>query len=76
MRSLVRATAVALAIAGLVAIGRSAQAFALLQDTAADREVRVRIDTTLGAIEIVVYPDAAPITTANLLKYVDGGSSC
>ena len=36
-------------------------------------DVRVRIDTTAGAIDLVVEPSAAPITAANFLKYVDGG---
>ena len=36
-------------------------------------DVRVRIDTTAGPIDIVVQPSAAPITSANFLKYVDGG---
>lgn len=34
-------------------------------------EVRVRIETTLGNIEIAVDVKRAPITAANFLKYVD-----
>jgi len=37
------------------------------------RSVPVTIETTLGNIEIEVDPVAAPITTKNFLRYVDGG---
>ena len=36
-------------------------------------EVLVRIDTTLGVIDIAVDAAHAPSTAANFLKYVDGG---
>jgi peptidyl-prolyl cis-trans isomerase A (cyclophilin A) len=36
-------------------------------------EVRVRIETTLGNIEIAVDVKRAPVTAANFLKYVDAG---
>ena len=36
-------------------------------------EVLVRIETTLGGIDIAVDTKRAPITAANFLKYVDGG---
>jgi peptidyl-prolyl cis-trans isomerase A (cyclophilin A) len=36
-------------------------------------EVRVRIETALGNIDIAVDTKRAPITAANFLKYVDGG---
>ncbi|MCC6793088.1 MAG: peptidylprolyl isomerase, partial [Thermomicrobiales bacterium] len=35
--------------------------------------VRVAIETPVGTIEIELYPDAAPITVANFLHYVDLG---
>jgi len=35
--------------------------------------VRVRIETELGAIEVEVDTERAPVTSANFLKYVDGG---
>jgi peptidyl-prolyl cis-trans isomerase A (cyclophilin A) len=35
-------------------------------------ETRVRFETTMGAIDIVVDPVHAPITSANFLQYVDG----
>ena len=37
------------------------------------KAVRVRVQTELGDIVIEVDPIKAPITTANFLKYVDGG---
>jgi peptidyl-prolyl cis-trans isomerase A (cyclophilin A) len=39
---------------------------------AAAAEVVVRVETTLGDIEIAVDTSRAPITAANFLKYVDG----
>src|SRR5689334_17227429 len=39
----------------------------------ADGLVQVLIETERGAIEIAVDPARAPITTANFLRYVDGG---
>ena len=36
-------------------------------------EVLVRIETTLGGIDIAVDTKRAPLTAANFLKYVDGG---
>jgi peptidyl-prolyl cis-trans isomerase A (cyclophilin A) len=35
--------------------------------------VRVLMKTSLGDIEIAVYPDKAPITATNFLRLVDGG---
>ena len=40
---------------------------------AASEPVIVRVDTTLGAIVIAVDTAHAPVTSANFLKYVDGG---
>jgi len=37
------------------------------------KAVRVRVQTELGDIVIEVDPLRAPVTTANFLKYVDGG---
>ena len=37
------------------------------------KAVRVRVQTELGDIVIEVDPVRAPLTTANFLKYVDGG---
>lgn len=34
---------------------------------------RVRVETTEGAFVVELYPDKAPITVANYLKYVDRG---
>jgi peptidyl-prolyl cis-trans isomerase A (cyclophilin A) len=38
-----------------------------------DGEVLVRVETSLGIIDIAVDTARAPITAANFLKYVDGG---
>ena len=40
-----------------------------VQDTG--RAVRVVMDTSKGTVEMEVYPDKAPITVDNFLKYVD-----
>lgn len=37
------------------------------------RAVRVLLETELGEMEIEVDPARAPVTTANFLRYVDGG---
>jgi peptidyl-prolyl cis-trans isomerase A (cyclophilin A) len=37
------------------------------------REVLVRIETALGAIDLAIDVTRAPISAANFLKYVDGG---
>lgn len=34
---------------------------------------KVRFETTMGAFVIELYPDRAPITVANFLKYIDSG---
>ncbi|MCB9383283.1 MAG: peptidylprolyl isomerase [Bryobacterales bacterium] len=39
---------------------------------AAPRVERVVLDTELGAIELELYPEAAPLTVANFLRLVDG----
>jgi peptidyl-prolyl cis-trans isomerase A (cyclophilin A) len=36
-------------------------------------EVLVRLETTLGTIDLAIETKNAPITAANFLKYVDGG---
>ena len=38
-----------------------------------DRSERVVMHTTLGDIEIAIYPERAPISAANFLAYVDQG---
>ncbi len=35
---------------------------------------RVRLETTMGTIDVVLYPDRAPETVKNFLAYVDAGS--
>ena len=38
-----------------------------------DETVLVRFETTLGEIDVALYPARAPLSTANFLAYVDGG---
>jgi peptidyl-prolyl cis-trans isomerase A (cyclophilin A) len=57
------------ALLSIVAIA-TVSAPAAAQDT---MRVRIRIVTTLGAIEAELYPGRAPGTVANFLRYVDGG---
>lgn len=59
------------ALLSIVAVAvATAVAPALAQDTT---RVRIRIVTTMGAIEAELYPARAPGTVANFLRYVDGG---
>ncbi len=39
----------------------------------AEDSVRVVVETEMGAFELEVYVDRAPVTAANFLRYVDGG---
>ncbi len=50
-------------------------AFAVAPATAQEDEKHpiVILDTSMGEITIALYPDKAPITVANFLKYVDDG---
>jgi len=54
-----------LAFLGAFAIGAIAEP--------GNKVVLVTIKTELGNIEVELYPDKAPVTVANFLKYVDGG---
>lgn len=51
----------------------AALALSFGQSALRDGEVLVRVETSLGAIDIAVDTARAPITAANFLKYVDGG---
>jgi peptidyl-prolyl cis-trans isomerase A (cyclophilin A) len=49
---------------------------ALLRNLAAPIDsapVLVHVETSLGSLVVEVYPDRAPITATNFLRYVDGG---
>ena len=48
-------------------------AIPLLAAQTAQHVVRVRFETALGAFEVEIDAARAPVTTANFLKYVDGG---
>ncbi|WP_420448427.1 peptidylprolyl isomerase [Candidatus Palauibacter sp.] len=39
----------------------------------AEDSVRVVVETEMGAFELEIYVDRAPVTAANFLRYVDGG---
>jgi predicted dienelactone hydrolase/cyclophilin family peptidyl-prolyl cis-trans isomerase len=38
-----------------------------------DRVVRVIFETSMGDVEVALYPERAPVSVANFLAYVDGG---
>src|SRR3954468_12309739 len=38
------------------------------------RTINIEIETALGKINVELYPDAAPITVANFLYYVESGA--
>ncbi len=43
------------------------------KETKMTKTVKVQIETTLGNIIIELYPDKAPVSVENFLKYVDDG---
>ena len=55
-----------------VPLGFAAAGFAIGQPNAGD-PVRVVVETEMGAFELEVDVDRAPVTAANFLRYVDGG---
>ena len=57
----------------VVALVLSAVVTATALVSTQSKAVRVRVQTDLGDIVIEVDPIKAPLTTANFLKYVDGG---
>ena len=57
----------------VVALVLSAVVTATALVSTQSKAVRVRVQTELGDILIEVDPVTAPLTTANFLKYVDGG---
>jgi peptidyl-prolyl cis-trans isomerase A (cyclophilin A) len=67
---------------GAARITRAATALAataILSIAAEAQNPRVRIDTDAGAITVELYPDKAPVTVANFMRYVtdkryDGGA--
>ena len=46
-------------------------AFVFAEMACAQKSTRCLVQTTLGNITIELYPDRAPVTVANFLKYVD-----
>ena len=47
--------------------------FASFTAQAEENTTNITIQTSLGSIDIALYPDRAPITVDNFLKYVDAG---
>jgi len=37
------------------------------------KPIKVKLSSTVGDIRFELYPDKAPVTVANFLKYIDGG---
>jgi peptidyl-prolyl cis-trans isomerase A (cyclophilin A) len=68
MLNVLRATLVLLVAAATSAVAQQQQ-----QPELQPGEVLVRLETSLGVIDIAVDTKRAPITAANFLKYVDGG---
>lgn len=48
-------------------------AFIAINSVCAQKSTRCLLQTTLGNITVELYPDKAPVTVANFLKYVDAG---
>ena len=59
----------------LLRAGAAALALLVVAPAQAQQEytLAVKLTTALGAIELELYPDRAPITVANFLSYVDAG---
>ena len=47
--------------------------FVSFMASAEENTTNITIQTSLGSIDIALYPDRAPITVDNFLKYVDAG---
>ena len=48
-------------------------AFGIASATSLAANPQVELDTTAGTIKIELYPEAAPKTVENFLKYVEAG---
>jgi peptidyl-prolyl cis-trans isomerase A (cyclophilin A) len=57
----------------ITALFLTQRATAQTAETSAASEVKVALDTSAGRIVLALDPIHAPVTTANFLKYVDGG---
>lgn len=63
-----------LAYRGWEKIGNTTERRVIGMRVESSKSTMVAIETELGTIEIEVFPDHAPITTANFLHYVENGS--
>ena len=62
-----------LALALLLTAGLASPSGALAESTLSEGQVVVKLQTTLGDIDIALNPDKAPETVKNFLTYVDEG---
>jgi peptidyl-prolyl cis-trans isomerase A (cyclophilin A) len=60
-------------VLAILAVFLTQPALAQTAETPAASEVKVALDTSAGRIVLALDPVHAPVTTANFLKYVDGG---
>ena len=67
------ARALRTALSLLVALAAGTIAPSARQADLRDGEVLVRLETSLGTIDLAIDTKRAPVTAANFLKYVDGG---
>ena len=58
---------------GLALVGLAVVAFAGASAQAAKKPVKVKLTTTMGDIVLELYPDKAPVSVDNFLKYVKDG---
>lgn len=54
-------------------IGKFGLMFALVATSVAEASVEIVMDTELGAIHVELYPERAPATVENFLRYLDEG---
>ncbi|GAB4541774.1 MAG: peptidylprolyl isomerase [Parvularculaceae bacterium] len=60
--------------AAITAAITAAASFALGAAASAQESVGIELETSAGTIAVDLYPEAAPITVANFLRYVDAGA--
>jgi peptidyl-prolyl cis-trans isomerase A (cyclophilin A) len=66
-------TLIAIAATGLAALGMAPGRSAAGAQQAQSKNPVVVLETSCGSITLELYPDKAPITVENFLKYVDDG---
>ena len=58
---------------GWLAAGALVLAAPLTASQSAENAVRVVFETGLGEVEVALYPERAPLSVAQFLRYVEGG---